>query len=179
MKKEKFNFSTKLHLLASKDELIPSLGRIYFKDGYAWVTDAHVLLKQSLEYHSIKYPELLDGKCIHWSTFQILQSKFDEVTVLYNNIKARDKFGNVCFFEFSEFDDKFYQDMVKVTSDLKVTPIESIYLDNQLIKKLSNQMKLCATGLKLTFHGKHKSVILTSKEYPNQLGLLMPKYVTD
>lgn len=62
---DKFNFTTKLHEACADDALRPVMMCVHFMNGFACASDAHIAVRQSLEYHSIINPELLDGKSLH------------------------------------------------------------------------------------------------------------------
>ncbi len=60
----KKNFRTKISLVCSTDSLRPSLTHVYFDNGFAVATDAHILIKSPLKEHGFEREEieLLQGK---------------------------------------------------------------------------------------------------------------------
>jgi hypothetical protein len=70
--KRKINFLSRIHLCCSHDELRPSLSHVYFENGYAVATDAHVLLKQKLSLicDVPEWADILEGKFIHYAAFE-------------------------------------------------------------------------------------------------------------
>ena len=88
MKNTQTNFITPLHLACSKDDLRPVMQCIYFDaDGYAWSTDAYILIKHKVLDSDIIDKENLIGKMIHKDVFAKI--------IKYNTIQATNE-GILC-----------------------------------------------------------------------------------
>lgn len=88
-KKIKSNFKGNIHLACGNDELRPVFHHVFFKDGYAMATNAHVAIRQRIELmaKNIEGKELLEGKCIHAKVFaRILRA--DKVIITETGIMA-------------------------------------------------------------------------------------------
>ena len=174
-KKEKNNFKSNLHLLACKDDFRPALSHIYFKDGFMWVTDTHVLLKQSISHSSIIDPEHLEGKNLHSSIYQMIKNKFRFVTATPEGLSCVDFFGNKVLFSYNTSDIPDFVDNMKLvipTGD----PVEvsEIGMNLNIINLLRKGMILSPLGCKFEFRGKNKAILVTSLGIEDQIGLIMP-----
>ena len=79
-----FNKDVHMHLACAKDDFRPQMQCIYFKDGFAYATDAHVLVKNDLTACSNLDPEqiaLLDGKLLHADHYKDIL-KYDTIILL-------------------------------------------------------------------------------------------------
>lgn len=93
MKKLRHNFNRNCRLdrIAENDVFRPQFSCIYFKDGYAYATDAHILIKAKLTDVSTFQDDqidLLNGKCIHRSVYSRLL-EFERVQITSEGFKAR------------------------------------------------------------------------------------------
>ena len=86
MAKIRYNFNPqyKLHKACCKDALRPALQHIFFKDGYAYASDAHIAVRakvaditDNLDATSL---DLLNGYAIHSDDFQKLL-KYDSIII--------------------------------------------------------------------------------------------------
>lgn len=75
MEKTKANFQTPLHLACSDDPCRPVMQYIFFENGYAYATNGHIAVKQSLDdYCDVIEKEKLNGHAIYKTAFaQILK----------------------------------------------------------------------------------------------------------
>ena len=104
------NFQCRLDIACGNDPFRPAMENIYFKDGYAYATDAHIGVRHSLELHgfSEKEIEFMDGKMIHKKLFRQIYSHFhieaqedgimcrsDEISVKYFYTSPFSKFPNL------------------------------------------------------------------------------------
>lgn len=99
----------KLHLATGKDDLRPAFDLVSFRGGYAYATDAHLIVKAKLKDIS-GFPdnelELLEGKSISSSSFRKLL-EFDDVTINESGFIAQGVNGKVSFF----FNDQLIVDL--------------------------------------------------------------------
>lgn len=72
-------FKTQLDLMCSTDKDIPHLSYIYFKDGFIYVTNRYVALKQKIDLHGINKDEaeILNGRAIHKNLFKLINRQND------------------------------------------------------------------------------------------------------
>lgn len=100
-KKEKYNFTTPLHLACSDDDLRPALGSVYFIDGYAYASNGYMIVKQTINYHTVINPENLNGKTIHRDSFKQIMD-FGYATAEEDGISCKDDDGREAFFPYSQ-----------------------------------------------------------------------------
>lgn len=176
----KFNFKSNLHQLACKDSFRPDMGHIYFKDGYMWVTDAHILLKQSIDHSSIIDPEHLEGKNIHHSIYQMIKGKFQYVTATPEGLSCKDLFGNKVMFSYSiSSTPDFADNMKSVIPTGKPVEVNEIGMNLNIINRLRKGMVMSNMGCKFEFFGKNKAILVTANGIENQTGLIMPVMIND
>jgi len=115
-KRKNFEKRYKLHLATGKDELRPAFDLVSFRGGYAYATDAHLIVKAKIKDIS-GFPDnelqLLEGKSISSSSFRKLL-EFDDVTINESGFFATGVNGNKVSFLFNDqlivdlkFDDVF------------------------------------------------------------------------
>ena len=87
----------KLHKVCADDELRPVHGYIYFKNGNAYATDAHIAIAAPLSFVSTFSDEekkLLEGKLIHATQFaQLLKMRETYVQETANGVQFECKTG--------------------------------------------------------------------------------------
>lgn len=64
------NFPSALHLATDSDDFRPVFQYINFSGGFAYATDAHILVRQSFNFINIEGIEKLEGKSIHQNIFR-------------------------------------------------------------------------------------------------------------
>ena len=171
-------FSKPIHLVCSPDELRPSMSYIYFKDEYAWATNACVMIKFDLRDCDMDTEQcsVFSGKAIHMNLFKDilykrkLLIKDKKLYQLYNDKAIRIS------------DDIFDKDITnKMQSTLEELldkhkssfkqDVDSIGIDFKLIKIISS---VFPSRLKLSFSGKDKGIIISGEEYTRTEGVIMP-----
>lgn len=68
------NFKSDLSKILSKDDLRPILTVVSFQNGFAYATNAHALIKQSLEWMGFTKDEIdmLNGKSLDATAFKFI-----------------------------------------------------------------------------------------------------------
>lgn len=170
-----FNKNVKMQRACSNDELRPAMNNIYFKDGYAYATDGHILVKNALSECSTITEEqisLLDGKMLSAKNYTNIL-KYDIITVSDDGIEAV-KGEDKAFFYFSKLDAK-YPDAEKVLQNelnKQTVPLPEVGLNLDSLIKLNAALSgsnLC----KLTFKGESSSVIFSSMD-TSSVGVIVP-----
>jgi len=169
--KEKHNFTSPLHLACADDTLRANMCCVCFENGWAYASNGHILVKQNLDLHSIINPEKLDGKAIHKDSFkQILQFHTvvvndDSVLCLAEGRKAEFKFSDI-----TKFPD--YNAVIPTNHPYEITCIGVKAKYISIAEKILHGSKY---GIRMTFRGIDKAIILTTEEYRDeQLILIMP-----
>lgn len=104
MKPKRQNFTRDLSIACSTDTFRPVMNHVYFSNGYAYASDSHILIKQSLEYHTIEGKEHLEGRFIHKNTFKAIY-KYPCAEAKEEGIECTDKFGNKVLFRYNNLGD--------------------------------------------------------------------------
>lgn len=185
MKKVTLNFlkEFKLWKACATDEFRPVMEYILLKNGYAYASDSHVLVRVPLEECTTFDEEqraLLDDCLIHKSMLKYIVG-FDIVVV------EKDEDGAVCL-KASAGENTVTVKLVKNGDVLKYpdaekllqskndrTPIQKIGLSPKLIASLTDA--LGADALKCEFDGENSAIFTRPVgESSNAIGIIMPLY---
>lgn len=172
-KKQKRNFKTPLHLACSSDELRPVFGFVFFENGYAYATNGHIAIKQSLEYCDVVNCQELNNHAIHSSAFaQII--KYPMAVATQEGIECSDQKVKVLF-RYTDME-LIRPKLEECVKDLKCEAVYSIGLCPHLFalaeKILYHDETLPAV---VEFNGENKAMRVTYKDSPNQEVYIMPR----
>jgi len=174
MSKETYNFASKLHLAASKDELRPVMGCIHFINGYAYVSDGYILIKQNLIYSSILDSENLEGKSLHRDTFKEVLV-YDTVTAKKDGLECTDNEGRKTFFAYQAHDKERIPNFEKLLEDFEVNPVEFIGFKPSFLKVICDSIFGAKEfGVKVQFNGISKGMLISVPGFDEQQAFLMP-----
>ena len=179
-----FNPDFKLHKVCTDDDLCPALSYVYFKNGYAYATNAHIAVRAKIEDISNIDPrdiEALNGKTLHYKQFELLL-KHDSMEVEGNDIKMLN-IGDNLTTTITLRDDIVFPNVDKVLEDAEagfrenpptIDPCINIALLNKLCAALGNSNKKAG----LRFCGLSKGILVkfAENEYWDVIGLLMPMH---
>lgn len=179
-----FDKKVKMHLAcAPKDGMRKEMACIYFKDGFAYATDGHILVKNRIsEISTFSEEEIaaLDGKLLPAEHYKDIL-KYDECLISDEGIEAV-KGDDRAFFYFKNPGDGHYPNADKVLQDAlnrQTVPMPevgfNILLMEHMAKALSN-FDQC----KAMFKGSGQPIIFQSiMEDVSSVGLLMPIYISE
>ena len=179
-----FNPDFKLHKACTDDDLRPAFSYLYFKNGYAYATNAHIAVRAKIEDISNIDPrdiEALNGKALHYKQFELLL-KHDSMEVEGNDIKMLN-IGDNLTTTITLRDDIVFPNVDKVLEDAEagfrenpptIDPCINIALLNKLCAALGNSNK--NAGLRFCGLGKGILVKFAENEYWDVIGLLMPMH---
>lgn len=185
--RKNFSKSVKLFDIAAQDCLRPALQCIHFENGYAYATDAHMLIRAKLEDVTNFEPEelaILEGKCISADSLKRIYSH-QEVEVTNDGFVAKDSTTG-CKVTYTFTDPKVidkFPDCEKVLHDAMQSPLhpkDVIGISYSMLDTLTNAMG-CKGNAKIEFRGdKGYQAIVTSLDLFNSItGLLMLKQVEE
>lgn len=177
-----FNKKVQMHLACSGYSPIrPEMCCIYFRNGFAYASDGHILAKNriseisGLEDHEIT---ALDGKFLHADFYKDML-KYDNIMIAEDGIECS-KDNDKVFFYFSTFDK--YPDAEKVMQEAlntQTTPLPQVRFDMKIIQRL-NKSLFESDKCVATFKGTNKVIVFDSMmEGVSSVGLLMPCYSED
>lgn len=176
--RKKFNKEIKMHLACGNDNLHKELEYIYFKYGYAYASNGHVLIKNKIsEIASLRDEEieLLNGKSIHSSSYKEML-KYDAITITENGIECEKGSTKITIpFEdtMCEKQIELMERVLKLRMEAKEDPVKNIWVDTDTIKVLNEAMaggKRC----KVSFNGEYKAMIFEPMSDNSSVGLVMP-----
>lgn len=122
-----FNKKVKMHEACANDELRPVMACIYFKDGYAYASNGHILVKNKVsEISSIPEDQIeqLNDVYLHKDIYKKIL-EFDEIDISADGIECR-KESKKAFFYFQTFEDSKYPNADKVLEDMLNQPTATI-----------------------------------------------------
>lgn len=180
MKTERFNFdkSCQMHLACSYDEdFRPSQCCVYFKDGFAYATDSHILVKNRISECSNLDQETidaLDGKLLHRNFYKEIL-KYDTISVSEEGIECK-KGSNISFFYFAKDCLKYpnAEEVIQETLNKQTVQIPEIrfslkYFD--ILRKSLHNFEKC----KVVFKGQSEPIVFYNIEDDvSSIGIAMP-----
>jgi len=170
---EKFNFCSKLSAACTKDTLRPVLQCVHFKDGFAYASDGHVVIRQTLEISSVLDIENLNGHSIHKDCFDLIR-KFDIAKATENGIECSDNEGGFAIFEYHDLKGVQMPNFDSVLKIDETKPVSFIGINPTKLKQIIDAMHSDTNEFRLTFQGMDKGIIVETLDIDNQIALVMP-----
>lgn len=175
-------FSKKTELIVSNDFLRPAMCRVYFKDGFLYATNAHLLIKQHLTLFGFTKNEvsLLNGHSISLEDFKMIR-KFKEHYPLENGIEC--KTGNSSFlylFNDQDFLDKDFPSKIDniINQTLSIGQENDLTFGLNLRSLNSLREAMFLENQQAVFRVKHKNrgiiIFNDTHSLEKQIGLIMP-----
>lgn len=175
---DKRTFTTKLYEVCASDELRPIMVCVHFKDGFAYASDGHMLVKQSLEYHTILGIDFLNGKSIHKDNYKAIMG-FETAECNEDGVACSDSDGRTAFFEYFDIKDTAVPNFDAVLKPTGQKSIEFVGINPEYLAKIGKAMHVPSNIFRLRFQGVDKSILIDTPEIENQWGLLMPAVIND
>lgn len=178
MRRGKF-LQTDIHLAISKDELRPAMQHVFFKDGFLYATDAHVLIKQYMKLHDFTDEEIkiLNLKMIHRESL-IQIKKYDLFEVQEEGILCVGNYNQRALFQYADNESVGqYPDCDAVIKD-EHGQVSEVGIKPEFLTKISKCMfGYKIDGVILNFGKKNTDAIFITTsaiDRDRQLGLLSP-----
>lgn len=174
-----FNKSLQMHLACANDEFRVVMEHVYFQDGFAYASDAYVLVKNDLSICSsipLEQIEILNGKLLHKDAYKEIL-KYDVIDISEEGIQCK-KGNNTAFFYFNTDSSLKYpkaEELIKEKLNLHTVPIPQVSINTKLIEVM-NKALYHQRELKFTFKGANESIICEDNDVDptNCVGLIMP-----
>lgn len=183
MQRNNFNKGIKLHLLCDLSDIFqPFKKYIYFKDGYAYTSEGHILVKAYLpEISSFNEDDIhsMDGKFLHADNYKLL-IKYDVVSVSVNGFTVRKGDASLIIpFESEEIVPMPYNEEWENNARCHIT---SIHINPFLLLTLANAMG--SNDINVEFSDANVSpyrVIFYDKreKYVKTKAFFMPKFAVE
>jgi len=175
---DKQTFTLKLHECCGDDELQPMMMCVHFKDGFAYASDGHVAIKQSLEYHTIICPECLDGKSLHKDNFKAVMG-FEIAECDDAGIACKDNDGRTAFFEYFDRKGQEMPNFDSVMALKEIKPVDFIGINPKYMTMLSKAMHAPFEQYRFRFQGGDNPILIDVPDIPRQTAILMPVFLND
>lgn len=179
--KNNFDKKVQMHLACAKDN--PSrreMECIFFKDGFAYATDTHVIVRNRIsEISKLNGAEIeaLDGKFLHASFYKDML-KYDNIMIAEDGIECS-KGSDKVFFYFSKFEN--YPDAEKVLQNAlckSPIPTPEVGLNLNQLQQLYKALYK-SDQCKARFKGINNPIIFDSiAEDVSSIGLILPIITT-
>lgn len=175
---DKKTFTLKLHEACSDDELRPLMMCVHFQNGFAYASDSHLVIKQSLEYHTIINPECLEGKSIHKDNFKAIMG-FENAEATPDGVACSDNDGRTAFYEYYNRKDMQPPDFESVLRPLGIKLIDFIGISPKYFEKIEKAMHSPTGIFRLSFQGVDRCILIDVPDIENQWAVLMPAILND
>lgn len=177
---DKHNFLAPLHKACCSDDLRPAFSYVHFVDGYAYASNGHIAIKQSIaDYCSVIDADSLNGHAIHRDSFQDI--------IKYEIAQANDE-GIECW---NEDGKKAFYPYLTADSNVKTPNFEAAFAQvspttckmfgiNPALFAIADRVLIHGNeAVRVTLSGMNKPMILDCDTYPNQKVLIMPMLVDE
>lgn len=173
-KNEKQTFNTKMYEVCGDDELRPVMQCVYFDCGYAYATNGHIVIKQTLAFQSVLLPENLDGKLLHRESWKAAMN-FDVVECTSEGIECWSENGQKAFFEFYKI--KENEKLINFESAMKrkgLTTLGFIGINPEMLMRLSKALYDPNKNMRLQFTGIDSAILVDVPGIDDQEAHIMP-----
>lgn len=181
-KMEKSNFMTKLYKCCSKDKEDARQWpkAVHFRNGFAYASEGHVLVKSSLDNHSIISPENLEGKSIHRDNFKEIM-KFEFAECVDDGVSCKNTDGQIAFYEYMDLNGEAIPDFDKVIPPIgeKLSNINQIGVRPKYVEMLASAMFSDEDVYRYRFTGANTAIVVDAVGFPGQIGIIMPAALSD
>lgn len=175
---DKQTFTTKLYEVCSNDSLRPILMCVHFNNGFAYASDAHMVIKQSLDYHTILEKELLEGKSIHMDNYKAIMG-FETAKCTEKGVECKDSDGRVAFYEYFDRGKDGLPNFDEILKPQGLRPVEFIGINPEYLYKLRKAIHAPNNALRLQFQGVDKGILIDCPEIENRWAILIPALLSD
>ena len=170
-------FKSKLHLACDSNELRPALQCIFFRNGWSYCTNGHLLIKQKLLVHGFSQEEIefTEGHHIHRDIFKAMHVH-KRIKIVKEGFEVDIEDRGTMLFRFSNtfLTPPNYEGVFPS----EVDAITEITFDLKLIAKLQKILIFrtgANGGVDLKFYGSNKGMLITPYDMnDDQQALLMP-----
>lgn len=178
--KVKQTFTTKLYEVAASDELRPIMSCIHFKEGYAYASDGHIAIKQTLELHTILQPEYLDGQSLHRDSYKAIMT-FDKATADDSGITCTSATGQEAFFPYFEFSENEKAPDINSIIPTRTGSVQLSFIgiNSQFLARLGKALHNPGNNMRLQFTGIDRAIMVDVIGVEDQQGIIMPVILND
>ena len=169
---DKYNFTTKLRLACIDNELRPIINCVHFIEGFAYASNGHIIIKQSMEYHSIIDKDHLNGHSLHRLNYANIM-QFEFATANEEGVACQNKDGRTAFFEYFDPKGEIVPNFERVISQFSAKGVDFIGISPKQIEILGKAF-YNGDQVRIQFAGIDKGMIIDVLGYEDQIAYLMP-----
>ena len=173
-KPAKNTFITKLWECCSNDQLRPLMQCVHFSDGLAYASDGMVIIRQTLEYHSILEPEFLEGKSIHKNNYKAIMA-FENAVCNAEGIECYNTNGQTAFFAYYEPSEEMktpnFEAMFRHLPGM--VQLSGIGIDIDLMARACKALFCPSKKYTLQFTGIDSYILVEVDKWPEQTAIVM------
>ena len=169
----KENFLSPIYLACGKENIRPIMNYVHFIGDYMYATNAHILVKQHIDFCNVIDKKKLDGKIIHRDSFQKIL-KADRVIAKDDCVECHFfKENSTQTFKYGKEDGKL-PDYESVLENQKIKDLSCVQINPKFIEIAAKCIydDNSSDGLIFTFLEKNM-LRIESKNYENQLAMVM------
>lgn len=179
-KEPKQTFNTKLHEICSDNKLQPVMQCVYFDNGFAYASNAHIAIKQSLDFQSVLAPEELDGKFLHKDNFKAVMT-FEIAECCDDGIQCKSISGAAAFFEYyiPKIDEKIPEFEKMLHPKRGQTAVTFIGFNPEYFAKLTKALYAPMGNIRCKFTGVDSGILVDVVGIEDQQAIIMPYILND
>ena len=177
-KVQKQTFTTKLYECCANDELRPMMQCVHFNNGFAYASDGMIMIKQTLDLHSILNKENLEGKAIHKDSYKVIMS-FDFAEANPDGIYCKSTSGqNAVFGYFDPLGEKT-PNFEAMLNRKGLTSLTFIGINPESFARLSKAIYNPNNNMRMQFTGINTAILIDCPGIDGQEAIVMPKIIND
>lgn len=177
-KKDKKNtFNTKLYEVCGDDDLRPVLQCVQFRNGFAYATNGHISIKQTLDLQSVLNKDMLEGKLLHRDSYRAIMA-FEIAECNEDGIYCKNTNGQIAFFAYFESLGEPIPDISKAMHTGKgPANLSFIGIDPEMLTKLTKAIYNPGNNLRMQFTGLNSAILIDAVGIEDQEAILMPNAI--
>ena len=145
---------------------------VHFIDGFAYASNGNMIIKQSLEYHSVLEKDFLNGHSIHRLNYANIM-QFEFATANEDGIACQNKDGRTVFFEYFDAKGEPVPDFARVVNQFSAKGVDFIGIAPKQVEILGKAF-YNGDHVRFRFAGIDRGMIIDVLGYEDQLAYLMP-----
>jgi len=174
----KQTFTTKLYECCANDELRPMMQCIHFMNGFAYASDGIVMIKQTLDLHSVINKENLEGKAIHRDSYKVIMS-FEIVEATEDGLYCKSTSGQTAFFNYFDPLGEKTPNFEAMLTRKGITGLTFIGINPEHLSRLAKAIYNPSNNMRMQFTGINTAILIDCPGIDGQEAILMPRIIND
>lgn len=177
-KAQKQTFTTKLYECCANDELRPMMQCVHFMNGFAYASDGIVMIKQTLELHSVVNKEQLEGKAIHKDSYKVIMT-FEIAEATETGVYCKSTSGQTAFFDYFEKLGEKTPNFESMLTRRGLTSLTFIGINPEHFARLAKAIYNPGNNMRMQFTGVSTAILIDCPGVEGQEAIVMPKIIND